>query len=406
MRSSRVYILLLFMALTLPRPLPGAEGGMASLQADLDRLEAAARRTAAPETAALTTAGGAALLRIGGEINADYTAVIRDRGSRRPRHGVSSSSHWALHSTNLRFTMDFGNGVEGRIKLDFSETQPYLREQILEEALLIWKNICGGPFGVVFGKGEVPYGQDRTLGIIQSYHHNDGSYSAEGQTILNGPEPGMLFTAAAGAGPVWHPGETDRSVYAGITVDWEDIVRLEMAVFQPADLPERGSREGNSGFESLAARLWWQTPVEGLVLELSGIRKFNRERGDRRFGEYARQDSYAFSAGGDYFVPGTPLELFAEYEMGINWNFQSGYDTHTVSVGGLYQLSERIELGLMAEWLRIASHAGTWDYNKFVAHGRYNFRSGMYIIGEYGLETLNWGSATAHVFAVRSGIDF
>lgn len=383
---------------------PGAEGGVAALQGDVSRLESAALQVAGPEPAALATARGTALLRIGGEINVDYTAVIRDRGDRRLNGGVSSNSQWALHSTNLRFTMDLGNGVEGRIKLDFSESQPRLPDQVLEEALCIWKNICGGPFGVVFGKGEIPYGQDRTLGIIQSYHHNDGANSPEGRAILNGPEPGLLFVT--GAGPVWHPGEIDRSIYAGVTVDWEDVLRLEAAVFQPTDRPWRGVHEGGSGFESLAARLWWQTPVEGLVMELSGVRKFNRERGSERFGEHARQDSYAFSVGADYFVPGLPLELFAEYEMGIDWNFQTGYDTHAVSVGGLWQLTDRVELGLMAEWLRIDCPAGVWDYNKFVAHARYNFSSGMYLIGEYGMETVNWGSAFAHVFAIRSGIDF
>ena len=383
---------------------------MVKTQDTLAAAEARIREFSRPAdcSATLVSARRTAALHIGGEINTDYIATIRDRGPHRDPDGVAASTQWALHSTNLRFTMDLGNGITGRIKLDLSENQPYLQQQILEEAQLIWKNICGGPFGVVFGKGEVPYGQDRTLGIIQSYHHNDGSYSAEGRTVLNGPVPGMYFgDTAAGAGPVWHPGETDRVVMAGITFDWQDTLRFEAAVYQPTDYPARRMLVDDSGFESLAARLWWQTPVEGLVAEISGIRKFHRNRGDSsRFGPHAREDSYAFSVGADYFIPGTPLELFAEYEMGINWNFQTGYDTHTVSVGGLYQLTNRIELGLMAEWLRIDAPCGISDYNKFVAHTKYTFSNRMYLIGEYGLETYNWGGATAHVIAVRSGIDF
>ena len=98
---------------------------MAAWQEDVRRLE----------SAALATARGTATLRIGGEINVDYAAVIRDRGARRPNGSLSSNSQWALHSTNLRFTMDLGQGVEGRIKLDFSEAQSRLPDQVLEEAL-------------------------------------------------------------------------------------------------------------------------------------------------------------------------------------------------------------------------------------------------------------------------------
>ena len=384
------------------------DNAMVKMQQELSRLQAEVQSvTAARAPAELLSVKKNATLRIGGEINVDYTANIRDRGSRHRPGGVVSGAGWALHRTNLRFTMDLGNGVSGHIKLDLSERPPYQSQEILEEAKIIWKNICGSPFGVVFGKGEIPYGQDRTLGIIQSYHHNDGPYSDEGRTILNGPEPGMLFTSNDGAAPIWHPGETDRVNHAGVTFDWEDILRVEAAAFQPEDSPHNRHLWSNSGFESLALRLWWQTPVEGLVVELSGMRQFLRNRGnENRYGEHARQDSYAFSAGADYFIPETPWEIFAEYQMGINWHYQTGYDTHTVSVGGLYQLTEKIELGLLAEWLRIDAPAGTWDYNKFVAHAKYTFPSRLYVIGEYGFETLNWGGATAHVFAIRSGIDF
>ncbi|GHS95163.1 hypothetical protein FACS1894139_07510 [Planctomycetales bacterium] len=334
-------------------------------------------------------------VQIGGEFNTDYTFSLRDRDG--GASGTVGRGDWALQQTNLRFYLDLGNGAQGRIKLDLSERSP--REQaILEEALLIWRQICGGPFGIIFGKGEIPYGQDRTLGVIQSYHHNNGADSSEGVSIFN-----------RGA-PIWHPGEIDRVVMGGVSFDWRDILRLEVAVFQPDDYAERPRdwQRGGSGFESLAARLWWQTPLEGLVAELSGVRQYISDRQGQRVPgnrDAARNDEYAFSVGLDYRAPTLPLELFAEYEMGINWNFTTGYNTHTVSAGGLYQLTDKIELGAMAEWLRIDNRGAVADYNKFVAHGKYTWASGLYFIGEYGVEALNWGQV-AHVFALRTGVAF
>lgn len=381
------------------------------LQNELHEIRAQYQQSRDPSAVAdlLRSTNKTATIRIGGEINVDYQSILRDRGDHRHPDDLTNNSSWALRSTNLRFTVDFADGVQARIKLDLSENQYYLQQQILEEAQIIWRNICGSPFGIIFGKGEVPYGQDRTLGIIQSYHHNDGSYSAEGVSVINGPLPGMLFNdVGAGAAPVWHPGEIDRALMAGVTFDWQDCVRVEVAVFQPHDYyGEQDQFSGNSGFENIAARIWWDTPIEGLVAELSGVRKFQRFRGDHgQFGEYAREDQYAFSAGFDWHLPEKSLELFGEYQMGINWNFTTGYNTHIVSLGGLYDVTTKLKFGLMSEWMRIDARGEMYDYNKFVVHSKYTFSNQMYLIGEYGLETLNWGSATAHLFGIRSGVDF
>lgn len=380
----------------------------ARLQAETAAMREQQRASAGGEPQALKSAGGNATVRIGGEMNTDYIVNWRTR----TRQTLTDTS-WNIHSSNLRFTIDLSPELQARIKLDLSEKQPYMQDQILEEAQIVWKNISGGPFSVIFGKGEVPYGQDRTLGIIQSYHHTEGSYSPEGPTILNGPQEGAAFNdAQLAAGPVYHPGEIDRVVMAGVSFDWEDIIKAEFAVFQPNDWsnPALGNGtpvDGDLGVESFAGRVWWRTPVEGLVAQVSGVRQHIRARGDNgRYGSDAVEDEYAASAGLDWNLTGIPLELFAEYERGWNWNYTSGYNTDTASIGGLYGLTDRLRVGAMTEWLRIDDRGTDHNYNKYVLHADYTFRSGLYMMAEYGLEFYNWSDALTNTFAMRTGIRF
>lgn len=354
----------------------------------------------------LRSANGKATVRIGGEINTDYSASWKDN----PQNPWTAQAGWQLHNTNLRFTIDLSSNIQARIKLDFSESQYYMQNQILEEALVMWKNICGGPFGVIFGKGEAPYGQDRTLGIIQSYNHTDGSYSPEGQIILNGASFGQRFNAAGSTTPVWHPGEIDRVIMAGVSLDWDDIIKAEFAFFQPWDYePQAGdsvngiSAIGDSGFESFAGRVWWNTPIEGLVAEVSGVRKHMRRRGSVVGGT---EDCYAVSAGFDWILPDMPLEIFAEYQHSWDWNFTEGYDTDTVSVGALYNITDKIRIGAMVEWLNIENNSSTTNYFKTVLHSKYDFKNGIYMMAEYGNEMYNWGSGMTHMVAIRSGVRF
>ena len=382
--------------------LAGLESEYALLRAE----NAAFTPEAAP--AALRSAGGNATVRIGGEINTDYVYVFRDKSQQKSVDWYSSGG-WHLRNSNLRFTFDTSPDVRMVIKLDLSETQYYLQNQILEEAKIIWNRVGGGPFSIIFGKGEVPYGQDRTLGIIQSYHHTEGSYSAEGPTILNGPLPGQHFDSPDALSPVFHPGEIDRVIHAGISFDWDDVLRLEFAVFQPTDWAQPGLNNAtlnDFGLQSFCARLWWNVPVEGMTVQISGVRQHIQNRSDRRFGAHGVRDQYAASAGLDWVLPQMPLEVFAEYQRGWDWNYTAGYNTHTVSVGALYDLTNRLRVGGVVEWLHIDNRGSRINYNKFVAHTRYNFTESMHTIAEYGCELYNFGSTTAHMFAIRSGVRF
>ncbi len=359
----------------------------------------------------LRSAGNNANIKIGGEINVDYIASWQGRGSEHNPAQINAAG-WQLHSTNLRFNIAFENNIHAYIKLDFSQKQDYLEQQLLEEARLVWENIGGGPIGVFFGKGEVPYGQDRTLGIIQSYNHTEGSYSSEGPTILSGPNYSQSFNSAYALSPVFHPGEIDRVLMAGISLSWQDMIRFELAVFQPTDWTAPSIGDGTPviddfGLESISARLWWNTPIEGLVAEISGVRKHIKQRGNRAvYGNDAVENEYAMSIGADWKLCSLPLELFAEYQHGWDWNFTSGYDTNTLSVGGIYDYSTQLRFGAMLEWLRIDDRGTAYNYNKFVFHTKYTFDNGVYTMAEYGFETYNWGSANTHMLAIRSGVRF
>lgn len=379
------------------------------LKSELSDLRELKGISGAPES--MRSAGGQGSLSIGGEINVDYITSWQERGAH-SNPGLKNTGGWQLNSTNLRFNVAFAHNIHAFIKLDLSQNQPYIENQLLEEARLVWDNIAGGPIGVFFGKGEAPYGQDRTLGIIQSYNHTDGSYSPEGPIILNGPNRGQPFNSEYALSPVFHPGEIDRVVMGGVSLSWQDVLRLELAVYQPRDWsdPSIGNGDavfGDFGFESFSARLWWKTPIEGLVAEISGVREHVQQRGNRRiYGNDAVEEQYAMSVGFDWKLPQVPLEIFAEYQHGWDWNYTSGYDTNTLSVGGLYGVTEKLRVGAMVEWLRIDDRGTVYNYNKFVVHTKYDFDNGIYTMAEYGFEAYNWGSAYTHMLAVRSGVRF
>ena len=355
---------------------------------------------------ALRSSKSNAILTIGGELFTDYIGRIRTDGG---VNGTEYGGEWALHNSNLRFNFSVTDNLAVKIKLDMSSARDGLDTGYMEEAIAIWNNICGGPIGLFFGKGEVPYGQDRTLGIIQSYNHTEGGNSPEGPIILNYPLWGSQISEE---NIIFHPGEIDRVVMAGINLSWLDIIRFEFAFFQPHDLNSNFNNNddmlefNDSGVDSFAGRIWWNTPVEGLIAEISGVRKYIEKRGDKGiFGSDAVDSEYALSAGVEWTINDN-VNLFAEYQHGFDWGFKKGYNTDTVSLGGVYNLTEKLSLGAMAEWLHIAYNGDDYNFNKFVFHSQYSFRNGFYIIAEYGLELYNWGNGMTNMFAFRTGLSF
>ncbi len=355
----------------------------------------------------LRSAKGNASLMIGGELFVDYIGSVFHGDN---SVGTGYDGGWYLHNTNLRFDFAINNDLRVAIKLDLSDS-PYRKQSlVMEEALMMWNSICGGPIGLFFGAGEVPYGQDRTLGIIQSYNHTEGNGSSEGPTILSSPYLSTLRPGSANV--IYHPGEIDRVVLAGLSYTWQDAIKAEFSFFQPDGMDDeigiydRVAPSGDSGFGSFAARIWWNTPLDGLVAEISGVRKHDSQRGDTGlFGPDAIEDEYAVSIGLDWNIT-NDLEAFAEYQHGFNWGFIEGYHTDTVSVGSLYSITNKLTLGGMVEWLHISDRSKITDFNKFVLHTQYKFSNGVYVIAEYGAELYNWDGALTNVLAVRSGISF
>lgn len=368
------------------------------------------QRTATPATPhprpsvepeVLRTRNRKAFLRIGGEMYVDYTSAWR--------RGNQDVHAWSMRHQTLRFQMLFTPEVEARIRLNpaaAGEDQNAANGHLLEEAMVLWHSVYGGPLGLVFGKGEAPFGQDRAWGIMQSYRHRDAPYSPRGPVVLTGAWYGQdPYGAASNPAPNRHPGAVDAALLAGVNFTWLDRFRVEYAVFQP----DRGDGMPEEGTNALshAGRVWWNTPVEGLLVSASGMvqRDWNRSN-QAVFGAGATHTQYAAAAGLEWDLPGMPLEVFAEYQRGWNWNYTRHYNTHVVSTGALYTVNDTLRLGAMQEWMRIGDRRTNYDYKKTVAHGRIDFGNGVSLTLEYGFEWLNDGRIHAHVFAMRSGVSF
>ena len=402
--------LLVLIVMPLSSAYAGEDSGMLSKYNEIEDEFRALQRQAAVTgndsvTNTLRSARGSAEVRLGGELFLDYIGSIYEGDG---VSGTGYEGNWALHNSNLRFDFIVNSDLRTSIKLDLSDSPYRGQSQVMEEALVIWDAVCGGPIGLFFGVGEVPYGQDRTLGIIQSYNHTEGNGSSEGPTILSSP----YLSEHNRDNVVYHPGEIDRVIMAGLSYTWEDAIRVEFAFFQPGEfgdtfgIYDRVADTQDWGVGNFATRIWWNTPVAGLVAEVSGVRKYESQRGDKRlFGSDAVKDEYAVSLGIDWNV-NSRLELFAEYEHGFNWGFTRNRHTDTLSVGMLYSLTERLTVGGMLEWLHISRHSEITDLNKLVLHTQYKFANGVYLIAEYGAELYNWNGALTNVFAVRSGISF
>lgn len=407
-------------------PVPVSEDGASAaardvIQAEMDALrrqiadaqaqaDIQTQRTSAPvavrpripvEPEVLRTRSRKAFLRIGGEMYVDYTSAWR--------RGNGDVHAWSMRHQNLRFQMLFSPEVEARIRLNLTaagtDANP-ANGHFLEEAMVLWHSVYGGPLGLVFGKGEAPFGQDRAWGIMQSYRHRDAPYSPRGPVVLTGAwynqEP---YGVGSNPAPNRHPGAVDAALMAGVNFTWQDRLRIELAAFQP----DRGDGVAVEGAKAMgyAGRVWWNTPVEGLLVSGSGMVQRDWSRSHQgTFGTDATHTQYAAAAGLEWDVPGVPLEVFAEYQRGWNWNYTRHYNTHVVSAGAMYAVNDMFRLGAMQEWMRVGDRGTNYDYKKTVAHGRFDFGNGISLTLEYGFEWLNDGRIHAHVFAMRSGVSF
>ncbi len=378
------------------------------MKAKVAALENRAAPPAAGDAQSLTALQKKGAIRIGGDVNVDLIVKRRDDGTPEREGDTVNSTAFHTNSANLRFKIDASPDMYLYIKLDLDDSWDATANQddLLEECKFVWNHIRESNWGLVFGKGEVPYGQDKTLGAIQSYHHNADQVDGEGPIILTGAteENGeadaanpYLNRGYLNRRRAWHPGEVDNVFLLEANYSYKDLARFEIAVFQNNDTTgggrlTRGMHEDRPddhlGFESFAARLWI-APMEALRFEFSFIKMHTDSFGDKgQFGRFAEDDRYAVNAGFYYKFANAPLEAFGEYQHGWDWAYQEDYDTDTAQLGLVWNVTQPVDVWVVGEWLGIDDDA--WnvdeDYWKVVVGARYRFENGIYLVLEYGHE--------------------
>lgn len=360
-----------------------------------------ARAGEAPTADSLLTVRRNATVTIGGEMRVDYTYrhATSDTTKKSTRTDLGD---FALRNTNLRLAIEAGPNVEAFLKLDLTGDSPgSLDDEILAEALLVMKAVGGSNLELFAGRGRAPYGQDITLGIIQSYNHTANRWhTSEGDLYIIDPPR----TRRRGGGGGWRnrdllppmrPGQFDRALLAGAAYEDQGRWRAELALFQPsaAEYAPRLRDRGNSGSDiGLAGRLWWR-PVEDLTFEASGILARSGDMGrawlrtDLPLGARARDTAEAVSVGFDW----RPAEwrLFGEYQHAWDWNFTEGYTIDIAQLGATRDLGDGWRLGAMGEFMRIDA-GGSGDYTdryyKLILNLRYEFSQGVFVMLEGGGE--------------------
>ena len=374
-----------------------------------------------------------ATVHIGGEVRVDY-AYRDSKDTHAAPHATkprdTKLSDLAVKGANLRLRADVHPNLQAFFKLDLSSRVEDHNDQddILEEAMLVMSAVGGQGLGFFAGKGRTPYGQDITLGMLQSYHHAaNQADSSEGRIFVTDPPDARTAGGGVLSGkslPPMRPGQMDRSFMAGASYEWHDRWKVEVAAFQPNlhryndRLRDRdGSRSGAD--IGVSGRIWWQ-PLEELVIQASAMAARSNDMGR----EYLRLDvqagargtnlARAISLGFDY--RNGPWRVFGEYQHGWDWNFTKGYSTDTWQLGASREVVENWTVATMVEGLHITDKADVKledDYYKLAFNVRRSFDNGFFILAEYGHEwrrrhrdnTL-WDKTRGNFFGVRVGFSF
>jgi hypothetical protein len=341
-------------------------------------------------------------IRIGGEIQVDYFLRLT-RGS--PEFPSVRAADLTVRRAGLRIQADVRPGVSARFKIDLRGGPDPARTQadILEEAILALGAAGGAGWSFYAGKGRAPYGQDVTLGLIQSYHHlanrNHGSHGPisileeAGDRVADPGRPGGTLVL-----PIPRPGQLDRVFLAGAALESDSIWRAELAVFQPSreeyDSRLKSGSSGNGSNIGAAGRFWWR-PFESLTLEASAVLAHSDDMGrawlrtDLPAGTPARKNASALSLGFDWRRD--PWRVFGEYQRGWNWNHSRDHAVDAGQLGLARYWRSGWRLGGMAEVLRAGSGqpAGKVDtLYKLALNVKYAAPAGWFVMAEYGREWL------------------
>lgn len=345
-----------------------------------------------------------ATVSVGGEIAVDYSYRDSETTSASPAAfpRTANVADLAVRNATLRIQADMHPNVSAFMKLDFRSGEDSDRpsDEILEEAMLVMSSVRGTGFGFFGGRGRAPYGQDITLGMVQSYHHNANEWdSSEGFIFLTDPpgKPGNDL-------PLMRPGQVDRVVMAGASYSWQERWKIEAAAFQPwfeeyddrlIDRIGSDNAADSAGDIGAAGRVWWR-PSPDLTVQFSAMAMRSGDMArirlrtdvDAAGGARGTGTAYAFSAGFDWRRGA--WRVFGEYQRGADWNFTKGYDTDTWQLGAAVDVRENWRVGAMAEGLRIDDGSGKerlkHDFYKLALNVRYAFDSGAFVLVEFGQE--------------------
>lgn len=436
---------------SLRNELADMKAKMASMES---RLAAPVDGSMAADAAGLESIKKNAHITIGGDVNIDL--IFRDRDDATHDQDHVNSVDFRTHSANLRFKIKPVNMQDAHlyIKLDLDDEWEdenldgvLDQDDILEEVKFVWEDIKNSGVGFVFGKGEVAYGQDRTLGIIQSYHHNDSVYTSEGPGFIVagvedaiGPDVDDANNPHSNVANVRHPGEVDNVFQAMVSYKWKEIWKFEATLFQNREYPGndyivnglsgvgRGMHEDrpddNMLFQSWAFRAWF-APTENLLMQASVLNMHNDSRSDReQFGENTKADQTAVDASFRYFAKSVDLEIFGEYQHGWNWNYTDDYTADIVQLGFDWGVTNKVNFGAMYEYMQLDDENGTdevAEYQRIVLNTKYSFAKDavtgedqIYMMLEYGYEYVDHdiGGTNAdddrngHLVGFRTGMVF
>lgn len=351
------------------------ESGMREEIADLRAKVAALETTqmapaAGGDCQSLTSMKKRGMITIGGDVEtAIIVANMDDRAT------VDGGQDDEVDSTNFTTTdadLNFkvaANACMGLVlKLDVDDAWDAPdgagidQDDFLEEVYFYFKNVMQSPWGINFGKKEVPFGQDKDLLILPGLFNTSGHFIAYNQMLKDysaEPNVGGATPHMTPDGLTFWPVEQDNRFMVESTYAYKDLLTLEMAVFQDSRGMHEDRMDDHLLMESYAMRVKVM-PLEGLTLQASYMNQHNDSGDDDTIEhngiskiENGNDNVKSLSLGVDYKLKSLPLELFAEYAYGWDGMNNEEYDCHALQIGGAYGVTEAVDLIMTGNWVDI-----------------------------------------------------
>ena len=335
---------------------------------------------------------------------------------------------------DLFMRVDAGADSYAHFKFEMDRGAP----DLVDEAYYMWKNVRGSGWSILFGLGDVPFGQyignayldpcsDGGM-LLKDTPGGDDNVAAKWTTrafptaAVSDPTPdrmyeGQHYERSVITGDVWQTCP-DEMLTLGAAYTFREIVTLEASLFQhDSDVYEDRSHD-TGFFESYALRLSG-SPMEGLDLSVSFINTH-----DNMFDEDGEDDNHADN-GRDIDVLGqraayNMYRIIAERTAAGTMS-ATQYNRMTGS-GGVAQYTSEMNPNIRAlslagnyetpngKWNVYAEYIHTWNANHYEHVDTDTVTAGMVyaltekvdLIGEFGWVGIDNEAWDAH----NSGLDF